>query len=182
MNLNSSLLLLVCSMTTHLFHLFPLFIYFWVSLNLLSPKYKLFCFFLFPIFLQLCYFSLLSLLARLLLMAGLSVSCSSVLLKLGNTLIPVVGICFCYRRLCLLCNLVFFIYPISVLTAPVLSPPFCHSLIILETCHANSCLCTFGHDFLSHPSGNFSFCPPSPCPSSNVRLWGFLMSPSETCF
>lgn len=47
---------------------------------------------------------------------------------------------------------------------------------ILEICHTNSCLYAFGHDLLSHASGNFSFYPPSSCPSSNMTLKGLLVS------
>lgn len=120
---------------------------------------------------------------RLLLMPGLSVSCSSVLLKLGEHFNHCCGHQLLLQKIICLCNLVFFTYPIAVLTALVFSPPFGHSLRILEICHANSCLCAFGHDFLFHPSGNLSFCPPSPCPSSNMSLWDFLISPfSEPVF
>lgn len=48
---------------------------------------------------------------------------------------------------------------------------------VLETCHANSCNYNFGHDLLSHASGNFSFYPPSSCLSSNMSLKGLQVSP-----
>lgn len=72
--------------------------------------------------------------------------------------------------------MVFFIYPVSFLTAPVWFPSF-FIPSILETCHDNSRLYAFGHDLLSHASGNFSFYPPSSHPSSNTSLKGLMVFP-----
>lgn len=88
----TSLLLLVSAsfksfMTIHPFHLVPLFIesmspeFYWIA----SPFKIILAAASCSLFLQLCYFSLSSLVARLLLMEGLPVSRSSVVLKLEKS-------------------------------------------------------------------------------------------------
>lgn len=105
---------------------------------------------------QLCYFSFPSLMARLLLMAGLPESCPSIV-KQGKSSLTFNPHCG---------NL------------PLLQKIKC--FVIRCTLHiANSCYCVFGHDFPSYPSRiSSSYYPPVPVPALPwMSLSMLLISP-----